>query len=524
MTHPFARARTRTSVGADRGVNGAGRWWPLVSAAVLVAGVGCTRPPGPARPPTVAGPVTGGKLGIPFTSMPDGMAAAAGYTEEEFFIGGTATAYRATALPSDGRWALQPAATAPYRTRVVVRRPADPGRFSGNVIVEWLNVTAGIDEDPDFGFAHPEILRSGDAWVGVSAQKAGVDGPKGLTVAPGAQMMPLKQWDPQRYGSLNHPGDRYSYDIFTQVGRALRAPSGADMLGGLHPAHLIGDGESQSAARMISYVDGVQPLAKVYDGFVIHSRGAGGVGFGAGSSLPATVAVRDDLDARVLQFETETDIGAFVGGRQPDSDRIRTWEAAGTSHVDQSTLDYGIASGKRAYPSLGADNQIIPCTNLNTGPQRYLVRRALADLKRWVAGGPPPAHGAPLQLNGTTIVRDEHGNARGGVRSPSVDVPIAAVTGQAARPPATGTGGTGGTSGTGLSGLICQVLGGVFGSTTPFDATTLQTLYPTHDDYVAKVSSATQRAVTDGFLTDADAPEIIDAARTAPIPLPPAGH
>jgi hypothetical protein len=90
------------------------------------------------------------------------------------------------------------------------------------------------------------------------------------------------------------------------------------VLEGLKPERLIAYGESQSAIRMVSYVDGVHPLAKVYDGFFIHSRGAGGVpfdsaggsaglslgGFGGGSA----VFIRDDIDEKVFQFETETDV------------------------------------------------------------------------------------------------------------------------------------------------------------------------------------------------------------------------
>ena len=75
--------------------------------------------------------MTGGKLGIPFTSMPEGMADGNGYTENEFFVSGTAMQYSAPGLSADGRWTLQSAGTAPYKSRVIVRRPADPARFSG---------------------------------------------------------------------------------------------------------------------------------------------------------------------------------------------------------------------------------------------------------------------------------------------------------------------------------------------------------------------------------------------------------
>jgi hypothetical protein len=59
---------------------------------------------------------------------------------------------------------------------VVVREPADKSKISGTVIVEWLNVSGGIDADPDWTSLSEEIVRRGDIWVGVSAQKIGVEG------------------------------------------------------------------------------------------------------------------------------------------------------------------------------------------------------------------------------------------------------------------------------------------------------------------------------------------------------------
>ena len=145
-----------------------------------------------------------------------------GYSESEFFFSGTAKIVRfvAATLTSNGQWSLHPSATAPYKSRLVVVRPTNPERFSGTVIVEWLNVTAGMDEAPDWLYGHDEIYRSGDAWVGISAQAAGVNA--------------LKSSDPARYGSLSHPGDSFSYDIFSQAGMAVRAKA-STLLSGLHP-------------------------------------------------------------------------------------------------------------------------------------------------------------------------------------------------------------------------------------------------------------------------------------------------
>ena len=63
------------------------------------------------------------------------------------------------------------------RTRPTTRRASSStGRrarkkFNGTVVVEWLNVSGGVDAAPDWTFAHTELIREGYAWVGVSAQK-----------------------------------------------------------------------------------------------------------------------------------------------------------------------------------------------------------------------------------------------------------------------------------------------------------------------------------------------------------------
>ena len=78
-----------------------------------------------------------------------------------------------------------------------------------------------------------------------------------------------------RYASLVHPGDSYSYDIFTRPGERVRDQA-ATVLGGLHPQHILATGESQSASRLVTYIDAIHPLVHVYDGFMVHSRSAGG--------------------------------------------------------------------------------------------------------------------------------------------------------------------------------------------------------------------------------------------------------
>jgi hypothetical protein len=230
--------------------------------------------------PTVSGPITGGLGAIVPPNLNEFNLAQVGYEQSEFFITGTATAYTSSAsLTTDGKWTVAPgkapsSAPAPYTTRVVVYRPIDPKKFNGTVVVEWLNVSGGLDADPDWTQTHNELIRAGFAWVGVSAQAVGVNQLKCSATAPPSLQCPAPG-DPARYGTLSHPGDSYSYDIFSQAGQAVRDDS-AQILGGLTPRTLLAAGESQSAARLVTYIDAVQPLVYVYDGFLVHSRGAAG--------------------------------------------------------------------------------------------------------------------------------------------------------------------------------------------------------------------------------------------------------
>src|SRR4051794_25590761 len=216
----------------------------------------------PAVTPATGG---GGKAVVPgFTAFDP---AVVGYEQSEVFLTGMANAYQPTApLGTDGKYSVAASSTAPYTTRAVAMRPVDPGRFNGTVVVEWLNVSGGVDAGPDWILAHNELVREGFAWVGVSAQKVGVDALKSSDPVRG---------DAVRYAGLSHPGDSFSYDIFSQAGQAIRDDAGA-ILGGLTPEHVIAAGESQSAGRLVTYIDAVHPLVHVYDGFLVHSRGAGG--------------------------------------------------------------------------------------------------------------------------------------------------------------------------------------------------------------------------------------------------------
>ena len=100
-----------------------------------------------------------------------------GYGAEEFFVSSTASSYTsADELSPDGQWTVTPADSADYTTRIVVLTPTDPAPFNGTVLVEWLNVSGGIDAPAVWMMAHREMVRAGYAYVAVSAQRVGVEG------------------------------------------------------------------------------------------------------------------------------------------------------------------------------------------------------------------------------------------------------------------------------------------------------------------------------------------------------------
>jgi hypothetical protein len=457
------------------------------------------------RSPAVSGPVSGAFfLGSPQSYD----LAALGYSNEEFFLEGTARSYGAA--PGEAR----------YRTRVVVRRPLDPARFNGSVVVEWFNVSGGLDAAPDWSFVHRHLIRAGFAWVGVSAQRAGIEG-GGFA----AMSFPLKKMNAERYAPLEHPGDAFSFDLFSQAGRAARD---GRLLGGRAPRRVLAIGESQSAVFLVTYVNAVDPDARVFDGFLLHGRGGSGaslegemgarrplaevaeaVSSGRGAAFAGTDVIRPDVRVPVLTLQSETDVIGLgsVGARQPDTDRLRLWEIAGAAHADTYLL---VASGSddgSLEPAAFA-KLLAPTTELfgmktsrpiNAGPQQhYVLQAALAHLDRWTAGGAPPPEAPRLELGGgaSPLALDALGIAKGGIRSPWVDAPTAVL------------------SGFGQSGAEFAFL---FGTTRPFDADALARLYPGgRAEQLARFENAASDAVARGFLLEADAPEIRAVAAATP--------
>jgi hypothetical protein len=418
-----------------------------------------------------------------------------GYVEEEFFIKGTARTYN---TPPDETGSVKDSGL-PYLTRIVVRRPADPKRFNGTVLVEWDNVTNLFDAENFWFFGWEHIMQAGYVWVGVSTQTIGVAA--------------LKKWSTQRYGALDvgavvagtgfGPGpdrDAMSYDIFSQAGQALRQPGDVDMLHGLKPKLLLAVGESQSAARLATYVNSIHPLARVYDGFFLLSA--------LGRSI------RSDLVSPVFKLNTEYDvIGGEAAARQPDTPKFRTWEVAGSSHVDQhlrasreavELRDNGVSleanlSPLCAVPSIGT-----------RVPTNHVVASALDKLAAWAAGGPAPPTAPRLtmirimpRLQPSVIARDQDGLAEGGIRLAAVAVPTQFNIGisKPAHP-------ADGPSREAVGAGACVR----WGYSTDMSIAQLDAHYSSHAAYVAQVRRVADDNVRKGYVLPGDAAATIREA------------
>jgi hypothetical protein len=442
-------------------------------------------------------PIDGGAGPSLMGSMSSPDLAAAGYVETELSMSGTAVAWRARTDPTpfDGRLDLEPGPESPYRTRLVVRRPADDAAFSGTVVLEWLNVSSGADTAPCYGFLGTEIVRRGHVWVGLSAQKAGVETAPALVDVGGIELQGLRQVDPVRYGDLHHPGDAWSYDMFTALARALRTSRGAGPTADLDVRRLIAVGESQSAYTLTTYLNGVQPLEGVLDAALVHSRGGpsapldgpeGRIDLEAGRDDPP-VRIRDDLGMPVLVLQTETDVLGhldYLPARQDDTEWLRLWEVAGTAHADRSLV--------------GDFESVLGCdTPVNRGQQRFVARAALRALVDWPDR--PPATADRLAVvdgpDGRPVYAlDTSGNVVGGVRTPCVEVPTEVLSGLA---PAGAN-------------RVCRL----FGQTGPMPTDQLRSRYPSSQHYVEAYEDAVDAAVAAGVVLAEDRDELLADART----------
>lgn len=400
------------------------------------------------------------------------------YAEQEYFFQGQAQAYKAAGpWGRDGRWSVAPAgAPQAYTTRILVRRPQDPAKFNGVVVVEWLNTTFGLDFDAIWALAHREFVREGYAWVGVTAEPAGVAG--------------LNEPKSPRYVQVNIPEVDLSYDIFTQVGQFVRGRGAAQLLGGAPVRTLLATGYSQSAVFLHTYINAIQPVQRTYDGFLMQGRAPFAAPLSGLVFFTFNPAIRTDLAVPVFLLQTESEvIVSWPLSKTPDTDKLRHWEVAGAAHVDRSLSEALAPVAVRDY---GTDP--IVCKHpLNDMPLYEVQNAAWHALRTWVTEGKAPPI-APRMARGRMgfIQDDDDGNALGGLRLPEIEAPLGHY----------GTFmGNGSANSWGVANMFSCAAGGRMRA---FDAAALRKRYPNRQAYLDRYKAAADAALAAGFLLPVD--------------------
>ena len=488
----------------------------------------------PVKPPllpSVSGPIASTATSYPFgaadhTLVPEDLKSQ-GYVEEEYFISGKANVYD---WPAPGP-AVVRTPDAPYTTRVLIRRPVDGKKFSGNVIVELLNASNLFDLNIGWGLSGKQFVANGDVWVGITSKPVTSD--------------TLKKFNPQRYAALSwaNPlplGDARNcadkeistiiagdssratenglvWDIYSQVGLWLKSNDPSNPLrrdAGFNVAHLYGFGYSQSGGYLYTYINAIHPLevkrngAPTYDGYFVAVAGGKFAGISAINQCAKPPAVPDprlqfkDVGVPIMHVMSQSDYLIGIDSRRPDSDapadRFRHYEIAGAGHATPGELYSAAASA-----DIVASGRALPPMACNEGPRSRFpsgmqFNAIWQNLDLWVRKDIAPPHALPIRVAEGKGVNDSYGNVFEGLRSSYVDVPTSTWKG----------------SSTGAS--FCFIAG----HEIPFDNARLTQLYGNKGGYVQKVVESAGKLVADRFLTPRDSLEIIGEATRFNFPEP----
>ncbi|MEO6340952.1 MAG: alpha/beta hydrolase domain-containing protein [Caulobacteraceae bacterium] len=359
-----------------------------------------------------------------YTLKPETLSAR-GFVEEEFFVGGKANVYD---WPQAGP-AMVRTADVPYTTRVLVRRPSASAKFSGRVVVEMLNPSNLFDLNIGWAIHREELMRNGDAWVGI-------------TVKP-VSMATLKAFDPQRYAGLALPnplrqadplncevraagGDSrqtengLAWDINTQVGGWIRsgAASNPFRYGGQasRARYLYAWGYSQTGGYLYTYINAIHPLVvkadgkSMFDGYFVAMSGGPTPINQCAQPLPQGDQRRviGAVGVPVVHVMSQSDYLGFVPQRRADADgqadRYRHYDLAGAGHATPDELYYAARSADTAK-----GGRPVPAMDCNEGPRSRFpsavpMNAILRNLEAWVErrAAPPPSQnivvkdGAPM--------------------------------------------------------------------------------------------------------------------------------
>jgi len=377
-----------------------------------------------------------------------------GYLEDEYFLTGTANIYEEDPM---GKLSVS-TPDAPYVNRILVRRPADVSKFSGNVLIEVLNSSARYDIDRVWMLTWKKIVRDGDIYIGITSKGHAVDA--------------LKRFDAERYDAISwanptperpapaNGGFDYMkeyelglfWDMMVDFAKVLRTDSPMNPIAEYGKNWLYLSGWSQSGsylARMINtfaYKPENCANGPLFDGYLntgsgagnkaINSYAAGGrFGFGGRPSGASLLCAKEPVIA--VNTESENRNTFWYGDFDEPNCKFRTWQIPCSSHDTEYTLlsyyDAMMDDMKKADTIQSWEGYI--GEPMNT-PYEPIFCAALQALFNWAREGIPAPHAPkietemtyePTDKTGSLVAnrKDAFGNSLGGIRYPTADCPTA---------------------------------------------------------------------------------------------------
>lgn len=385
------------------------------AAAFLIAGAAAggaaagDRLPLPPLATVTAPPAGGGVVDQADATLPDG------YVEEEFVVSGEGRIFGYDAAGE----AMVLKSGEPWATRVIVRRPADPRRFSGWAFVEPMHPELGRP----FAWRSSEdyFARNGDVWIGVTTTR------NLILYGEGDPIAKLKRADPVRYGWLGMGSSGreggLNWDVIASVGQLAKS---GGLTGPLRVRKSVIGAWSGSGALTLFFANTFHARmrladdAPIFDAVLLGEPGwYPRINANTGDLMPYDVRQRPArLDVPVISVNSSAPIEFGMPFRpRPDSDevgaRYRAYEIAGADH--RGTRD-----------PMGGDLTKLCGATQSDFPLHHYYSLAIDHLKAWSDRGVAPPASQPIAIDSYGyVITDAVGNARGGVRSTRLDVPVA---------------------------------------------------------------------------------------------------
>jgi hypothetical protein len=460
--------------------------------------------------PKVTGPIAVTADSVPFLASDKNLVpldlAKAGYVEEEFIVSGSANVYD---WGADGALSVK-TPNAPYATRILVRRPANASRSSGNVFVELMNTARRFDWPMMWGYSRDHFIENGDTWIGVTMPAAAAG---------------LKKFNPTRYAAVSFANpsttpctptaalsdveEGLRWDALSQIVSLLKSNVAGRPLAGLRVEAVF---LATQGGDVQTYINAIHPNAKlangkpVFDGYLLKSPAAPSR-INQCATAPAVGDPRRAIrktNVPVIAVVAQGEIVDALAFRRLDSDaaddKFRMYEIAGAGHIEKSAYSgfplfpdqiaaAGTAQGTPDWPFTAKCDPEIPMMPVPI--MTYAFDASYEILSQWVRKGIAAPHGTPLQVKDNAVVLDANGHGVGGVRNPYVEVPRATYF----------------TNSTGPG--VCREMG----REVLYDGAKFQMMYPTAKAYTEKVAQSADRLVKERWLTESDAKKIKQEAQ-----------